>query len=671
MKEGKLIRIPFLNFDYNRGPRILYADGLFYFMQFDWYYTDASKYYANYPEIKEGKAIHNGGVLYIPKTNGERNPLHERLFINISPDVHEVFPTIDNPKSPMRSAQANRLWRINGDPNHDNLKEEAKRLRSLGIENLTIRYHEGIWRDGGESYTFRLETAPGRGGNQAVKEMVDYVKSQGWRVGLYSNYTDFAPVNANWNEDWVQRGPKGEWQVSWSRCFAPKPMIALEVERKNAPKIHEMFGSNHSYCDVHTAVSPMSRVDYDYRVPGAATFRRTFECYGQILLNEKKAYSGPVYSEGNNHWWYAGLTDGNYANARPELSKQAIFPDFQLLKIHPLEMDAGNVHATGSEYLAYTLAYGNIGICDGDETEMMKRYYMLQPLQEHYSMIPIKRIEYEYNGKFVTTSEALINGYNENARLKLEYKTRFKVFVNFDEKSWTFNENGQEFTLPQFGVFASTADGDSWSLSGRPDQVPGEKDVDIMHSKSMHYLDTKDRYYNSKSISGNGQIAMKKEAFGWEIIPARHFDEFGFDPNLIGLEDINLKIESVKENGLPGDKVEARWGRGKYYIMGEVAQALKYRIVPYVGSVPVSVECKDYKVSSGQELILKLPSNSQGPDYQLAWHFDDRKVKTSLNFVNNIYTTKVPVLSEKDQHFWLKISTEEHGYIWLDFLRKL
>jgi hypothetical protein len=575
-KDARLFRIPFLNFDYKKAPHLLYSNDLFYFMQFDWYVTNASNFYATYPGIEDGYASHNGGVNYIPKTNGERNPLKERLFVNISPDVHEVFPTIDNPPSPMRSAQAHRLWRINGNPNHNDLKQEAKHLRSLGIENLSIRYHEGIWRDGGESYTFRLETAPGRGGNPAVKQLVDYVKSKGWRVGLYSNYTDFAPVNAHWDEDWVQQGPQGEWQVSWARCFAPKPMRALEAQRQFAPQIHAQFGTNHSYCDVHTAISPMSRVDYDYRVPGAGTFRRTFECYGQILMNEKVAYAGPVYSEGGNHWWYAGLVDGNYANAYPSLLEQDIFPDFHLLKIHPLEMDAGNVYAKGNKYLAYTLAYGNIGICDGDEQEMMKRYYMLQPLQSQYSMVPVTTILYEHEGRYYEASEALVKGYTKNARLKTEYMSGFVTYVNFGEEPWLIEVNGEELSLPQYGHYASSKDG---LLMSRYAGQEGESAFDYMQSPSMFYLDTKGKYVETDHLAGKGQIAIKRETFGWEIIPATDFEELAFDPSIMNLPE-EVTIHGVDANDVPIEYPVCKHRNGKIVLKHDNKKVLKYRISP-------------------------------------------------------------------------------------------
>ena len=35
--------------------------------------------------------------------------------------------------------------------------------------------------------------------------------------------------------------------------------------------------------------------------------------YGEIMLHQKRVWNGPVYSEGRNHYYYSGLTDGNYA----------------------------------------------------------------------------------------------------------------------------------------------------------------------------------------------------------------------------------------------------------------------------------------------------------------------------------------------------------------------
>lgn len=576
--DAKLVNIPFLIYGENRTPNILYSNGLFFFKQFDWYYSDASDFLRGRNVIDEGWATYNHGIRYIPKTDGIRNPVHEKLFINVSPDVQEVFPTIDNPKSPMRPAMANRLWMTEGTPDHDYLKKQANELRSLGLEKVAVRYHEGIWRDGGESYTFRTETAPGRGGNEAVKDMVKYVKDKGWRVGLYSNYTDFAPVNENWNPDWIKRGPKGEWEVSWSRCYSPKPMIAVEQQRKFAPIIHELFGTNHSYCDVHTAVSPIARVDYDHRVPGAATFRRTYECFGLLLMNETKAYHGPVYSEGNYHWWYAGLVDGNYGNANPKLDKTSVFPDFQLLKINPLEMDGGNVYKEGAEYLAYTLAYGHIGILNGDIAERIKRYAMLQPLQNYYSMVAVKSIQYFENGEYYNSSEAIIKDLIKAPKLALEYESGLKVYVNFSDENWKVESIGNEYQIPKFGFLAVLEKDNIIAFSGFSNAFNQKDRIEFISAKNHIYIDSYDHIVETKDFVCKGKVFLKKERFGWEIIPAKDFEYFAFNSSALGIESENIQIEGLDIDDVPIKQIHVVLKNGRFEIERSDKKVLKYRI---------------------------------------------------------------------------------------------
>ena len=110
-----------------------------------------------------------------------------------------------------------------------------------------------------------------------------------------------------------------------------------------APQIKRKFDPDSAYTDVHTAVSPWGYNDYDARVPGAGTFAQTFYAYGELLRNDSRVYSGPIFSEGTYQWLYAGLADGNYALAydgRP-LAKEPLLPVFDLYQIHPKECDIG------------------------------------------------------------------------------------------------------------------------------------------------------------------------------------------------------------------------------------------------------------------------------------------------------------------------------------------
>jgi hypothetical protein len=174
VRGAKLFRVPMLSFHnydyYAEAPRLLYGDGLFFFTQFDWYYSQASLLYAREFPVTENSAVFNGGAKYIPKTDGVRNPVRERLFINVSPDVQEVLPTIANPKSPMQTIMGDKAWMtINcGGMTHEDRLKIPRLYRNLGMEKVAVRYHEGTWRDGGESFTFRTDASPYQGGNEEV-----------------------------------------------------------------------------------------------------------------------------------------------------------------------------------------------------------------------------------------------------------------------------------------------------------------------------------------------------------------------------------------------------------------------------------------------------------------------------------------------------------------------
>jgi hypothetical protein len=309
VREPELIKIPFLNYS-SHHLNVLMGHGakpFFGSVWMDWYLSNASEPYAT-DEINEDGVTLNGGVRYLPKTDGRRNDLFERFFVTFSPAFEETLPEIPNPPAKEAKKAGSRLWQETWGPR--NFKEEmsrSRKLRAYGIEMLTQCNHEIAWRDGGESFTFRTIAAPGKGGDRALKEYVKAQKDLGWRSGLYTNYTDYAPVNSHWDIDMVMRKPSGDLVTAWPRCYSPKALFAVEMDRKLAPKVQSKFGSNAAYTDVHTAVAPWDRTDYDARVPGAGTFAATFYAYGELLLHDQEVYDHHCWSEGHHQWLYAGL----------------------------------------------------------------------------------------------------------------------------------------------------------------------------------------------------------------------------------------------------------------------------------------------------------------------------------------------------------------------------
>ena len=278
-------------------------------------------------------------------------------------------------------------------------------------------------------------------------------RSLGWRSGLYTNYTDFAPVNAYWDTDRVMRRPDGNLVTAWPRCYSPKALFAVEMDRKLAPLIQKKFGTNAAYTDVHTSVAPWDRTDYDARVPGAGTFAATFYAYGELLLHDQDVYDGHCWSEGNHQWLYAGLCAGNYGLTYSGLRlwEYPYLPHFDLLKMHPLSVDIGmpwtgqfftgkegwqkpeNIVASIDQFLAATIAYGHIGWLVEESHGMRqtcRSYYMLQPLQSRYAMLKPQEIRYGTDRGLVESSEAFLSGQWRKSKIFIRYPNGLRVWVN-------------------------------------------------------------------------------------------------------------------------------------------------------------------------------------------------------------------------------------------------
>lgn len=468
----ELIKTPYLTISPHskNDPAILMiksadAQPVFVSALLDWYNSNASLLYAR-PQITEDGASFNGGAEYLPRTDGVRNDMFERIFLTASPLYEETLPTIPNPPSPAGQIAGEYLFQHIGPSNYDSEHRRSRALRSYGIEKLIQRNHEDTWRDGGESYTLRLDSAPGKGGDDALKKYVAAQKSLGWRSGLYTNYIDIAPVNAHFDESAVNRLPNGDWQPAWARCYTMKPSRAVEFEFELAPRIQSKFNSNAAYTDVHTAVAPWERTDYDARVPGAGTFDATFYAYGELLLNDQNIY-GPTFSEGIYHWMYAGLVTGSYAqDPGYDLFNGPLNVAFDLLKLHPLGTDVGMgvgpfkmppdaryPDEAVDRLIAATIAYGHIGYlveenAGGADPQHAMRltarsYYMVQQVAKRYAMVPVAKIEYfDEDNNPHTGTEAVANNFYGDSRLHVVYENGLEIYVNWSrDHYWMFPDN--------------------------------------------------------------------------------------------------------------------------------------------------------------------------------------------------------------------------------------
>jgi hypothetical protein len=544
--EPRLITVPYLNYGIGPHPCVLLSragtNSVFSSIWLDWYRSNGTEPYAAESTATNTARI-NGGVRYKLRTDGQRNPLFERLFITLSPMFEEVLPTVPNPVGLHAHQAVDRLWQESWGPK--DYAEQMKRgavWRAYGIEKLIQCNHESTWRDGGESFTLRTRAAPRRGDDAGLQRYVTHQRGLGWLAGLYSNYTDYAPVNEFWSPDWVQRLPDGAWRSAWPRCWALKPLKAVEFEILLAPQIKAKFNPDSAYTDVHTAIAPWAYTDHDARVPGAATFAQTFYAYGELLQNESRVYAGPIFSEGSYQWMYAGLADGSYGLSidRRPLANEPLLPVFDLYQIHTKECDVGmgwtanfcdampdwrkpeKLDRAIDRFLLNTLAYGHIGWVSDDMglVRACRAYYMLQQVQARYGLEKPARINYWDGDRLVSVSVALIGDLPRVRRqLYVEYPGGLQLWLNdHPSENWVVpahDPDSQKATLdssptnsivlPPAGWAAVTARGDLFSFSA----LTGTNRADYLRSSAYTYLDGRGSRFEAPEAGTEGGLAIR------------------------------------------------------------------------------------------------------------------------------------------------------------------
>lgn len=602
VQDAKLVPIPYCTYAYNginRPETVVFRDGknqqLFLMGLTDWYLGNGSVVFSR-PNSENDRILFNSGVRYQPKTDGTRNPCFERFFVTVSPEFQEVLPTIPNPPSPWISLMGSHQWHARGAENREADKKYWFRVWRHGIREMIVVDHEVGWRDAGESFTFRTRTAPGKGGDEGQRDFSEFMNQKlNYFYGPYNNFTDFAPVNGFWNSDLVSRSSDGQMMRAWPRCYAPKPSRAVEFCEKLTPVNQEKYHFRLGYCDVHTAVSPSERVDYDSRVPGAGTYASTFYAFGEIMLLQKKGWGGPVFSEGPMQHFYAGLNDGSYAQDQGyQIAFNPWIVDYELLKVHPLSCNIG----MGNPIMFYAARNAFEGVTESEKTALLDRffaatlafghpgylpiqygmefawrgYFGTLALQKHYTQCQPAQIRYcDADGRQLTTSEALANDAYRRSQLVVTYEDGTVVCANgspSEPMSVTVGE--RKVSLPPTGYSGWTRDGKTFTFSGLQDGTR----CDYAVSPDYVFLDGRGTFQQFPCAAGSGAgVCRKTDENHWEVLTLKDA-EMGFriPDQLVRKEAVALNFEGTEIG-----KTSVSQSRGYFYVK-PFPDAFSYRI---------------------------------------------------------------------------------------------
>ncbi|HUT34526.1 MAG TPA: DUF5696 domain-containing protein [Planctomycetota bacterium] len=416
-------------------------------------------------------------AIYLPQLDGTRNKLHEEGYVAISHELGEVLPNIPHPPSPSLKLLAPEIMLDIWGGTYDQGAELLRTLKSYGVDNAAVIWHN--WQRYGYDVKLpdHLPANPAMGGDEAMKRLGAAAREVGYPFSLHENYIDFYPDAPSYDPKDVVLNEKGEFSKAWYhrgtkvQSFALKAGRMLHYAAQNSPEIHRRFGTTAAYLDVHTCVPPWHHVDYDPKTEFAGAHHLKVNVHKQLFQYERDTHGGPLFGEGHNHFYWAGLVDGVEAQVQGGEDCPLLL-DFDLLKLHPQMVNHGMGYTTRwlrtgrqtkwgieaptpaqlDKYRAMTLAYGHAGFV-GSETVyaphlVWREHNIVSPVQALYGAAKASEILYEVDGNLVTSSAAAPVGALD--RVRVTYDSGLVVHVNLREADWQVGE----YVLPQYGFLA-------------------------------------------------------------------------------------------------------------------------------------------------------------------------------------------------------------------------
>jgi len=421
-----------------------------------------------------------GTAAYDRMTDGARNPLRERGYIAVSPDVGEVLPNIPHAPSPYLAALGPRIMLDIWSHHQHSFAGDAERLRELadnGVDHLAIIQH--VWQRYGYDVKLpdHLPANPRYGGEECLQIFGRAAKECGCIWALHENNIDLYPDAPSYDPAARVLLADGRPSPAWFhpdtkiQSFGLKCNLALGFARRNSPEIHRRYGTTAAYLDVHTCVVPWHQLDHEAGQPMAAMARAKVRFDGELFQYQRDTHEGPLFGEGWRHFYWAGRCDGVEAQVAGG-EDHAPFLDFDLLKLHPQMVnhgmgyyerwfrrgydavwgfDAGSVQQL-DKYRAMELAYGHAGFLGArlvhNVNAVVREHHLMHAVQRLYGTARAVAIRYEVDGVLVTASAAL--ALDDTRRQRIEYDSGLVVWVNWREEPWRVEGR----VLPQWGFLA-------------------------------------------------------------------------------------------------------------------------------------------------------------------------------------------------------------------------
>lgn len=426
---------------------------------------------------------------YTPLTDGSRVLLRERAVFSAAWHLAEVLPNPPNPASPWRGFLANKIVLDIWGGTFGNIATNLTRLADYDITNCVAIIHD--WQRSGydNALPMHYPANAGYGGDTGMSNLVAIGTALGVRCALHENYVDYYPNYDFYNTNDIALNSAGGLQLAWYnpgtkiQSFAEKPNAILRLAATQSPEIHRRYNTIANYLDVHSAVPPWFHVDQRAGELGAAQFGRVWDIHRQLWIYERTTHGGPVFGEGNAHWYWSGCLDGVEAQFGSGWPGNGGFGaplsvDFDLLKIHPLQFNHGMGYYSRwwpsesyqtnwagpapmvvlDRYRMQEVAYAHAGFLDGSVYANVPlawlEHHLLSPVTARYATNRPIEISYETNGAWLdATAAAKTADSSLWNRVRVRYENGLVITANSSSNAFASGL----WVLPDFGWTAEGA----------------------------------------------------------------------------------------------------------------------------------------------------------------------------------------------------------------------
>ncbi|HSA00520.1 MAG TPA: DUF5696 domain-containing protein, partial [Candidatus Paceibacterota bacterium] len=462
---------------YNGAVYYLPREGLFVNALLDWTASSASS--------------HSGTLArYEALTDGTRALLRETVLFTAAWHMAEVLPNPPNLPSPWIGFLANKIVLDIWGGKFNQIASNLTTLADYGMTNCVAILHD--WQRSGydNALPMHYPANAAYGGDAAMSNLVVSAARLVVRCALHENYVDYYPNYDFYSSNDIALDSAGRLQLAWYnpgtriQSFAVKPNAILSLAATQSPEIHRRYATHANYLDVHSAVPPWFHVDYRAGEFQAGQFKRVWDVHRQLWDYERATHGGPVFGEGNNHWYWSGCLDGVEAQFGSGWPGNGGFTvplavDFDLLKIHPLQFNHGmgyysrwwptETYASNwagptpmivlDRYRMQEVVFGHAGFLDGAVYANVPlawlEHHLLSSVMARYAQARPLEILYETEGAWLdATAMARLDSGGLYNRVRIRYDNGLGVTVNGGSNSWAAGS----WILPDMGWVAEHED---------------------------------------------------------------------------------------------------------------------------------------------------------------------------------------------------------------------